>query len=259
MSDWKRKTDCGRRLGGSQTPNVRGRSSCSVQGPRCHHFIRTMPPSQSAMYSAGHDPGMQRAMRTILGRLPGDATQQEVAERIATLPMRLGGLGLRSANRTGPNSVLGFVGRCLADALPSSLLELTTHILNELAHEPQGCLAELTTACALLDRSGFVSRPGWPQLRDGERPPPPRSSEPGEWQHGWQYHASSSLEYHFREAVVLAQSCSADQAHLRSHSVPGAGEVLLGAPTGPEFRVELQLFRTLVLERLRLPLNVTES
>ena len=76
--------------------------------------------------------------------------------------------------------------------------------------------------------------------------------------HGWQHHASS-LEYHFRETVVLAQSCSADQAHLRSHSGPGTGEVLLGAPTGPEFRVEPQLFRTLVLERLRLPLDVTES
>ena len=46
---------------------------------------------------------------------------------------------------------------------------------------------------------------------------------------------------------------------LRSHSGPGTGEFLLGAPTGPEFRVEPQLFRTLVLERLRLPLDVTES
>ena len=90
-------------------------------------------------------------------------------------------------------------------------------------------------------------------------PPRPRSTEPGEWQHGWQHHASSSLEHHFRETVVLTQSCSADQAHLRSHSGPGTGEVLLGAPTGPEFRVEPQLFRTLVLERLRLPLDVTES
>ena len=227
-------------------------------GPRCHHFIRTLPPSQSAMYSAGHDVGMRRAMRTILGRLPGDVTQQEVAERIATLPMRLGGLGLRSSDRTVPAAYWA----SWADALPMlsrRLPELTTHILNELAHGPQGCLAELTTACGRLDRSGFVSRPGWPLLRAGERPPPPRSTEPGEWQHGWQFHASSSLEYHFRETVLLAQSCSADQAHLRSHSGPGAGEVLLGAPTGPEFRVEPQLFRTLVLERLRLPLDVTES
>ena len=49
-------------------------------GPRCHHLLRTMSPSQSALYSAGHDAGMRKAMRTILGRLPGDFTQQNVAE-----------------------------------------------------------------------------------------------------------------------------------------------------------------------------------
>ena len=135
----------------------------------------------------------------------------------ATLPMRLGGLGLRSADRTAPAAY----GASWADAMPMlsrRLPQLTTHIIDEMARGPQ--------ACARLDRSGFISRPGCPQLRAGERPPPPGSTEPGEWQHGWQYHASFSLECHFRETVVLAQSCSADQAHLRSHSGPGTGEVL---------------------------------
>ena len=45
--------------------------------------------------------------------------------------------------------------------------------------------------------------------------------ELGEWHHGWQYYASCCSEYHYRETVVLAQSCAADQAHLRSHSGPG--------------------------------------
>ena len=60
--------------------------------------------------------------------------------------------------------------------------------------------------------------------------PSPEHAEPGEWEHGWQYHASSSSEFHFRETLVLAQSCPADQAHLRSHSGPGASAVLHGAP-----------------------------
>ena len=169
-----------------------------------------------------------------------------------------GWIGTPFRGQDGSRSVLG----SWADAMPMlsrRLPELTTHIIDEMARGSQGCLAELSTACARLDRSGFISRPGWPELRAGERPPPPRSTELGEWQHGWQCHASSSLEYQFRETVVLAQSCSADQAHLRSHSGPGTGEVLLGAPTGPEFRVEPQLFRILVLERLRVPLDVTES
>ena len=76
-------------------------------------------------------------------------------------------------------------------------------------------------------------RPGWHQLRMGARPPLVASSEQGEWQQGWQYHASSPLEHHFRETVILAKSCAADQADLRS--------------------------RALVLERLRLPLPVMEA
>ena len=61
------------------------------------------------------------------------------------------------------------------------------------------------------------------------------------------------------ETVIIAQSDAADQAHLRSHGGPGASEVLCGAPVAPEFKVEPQLFRALVLERLRLPLDVTDA
>ena len=81
------------------------------------------------------------------------------------------------------------------------------------------------------------------------RPRPPEASDPGEWPHGWQYYASSASEHHFRELVVLAQSHASDQAHLRSHSGPGAGAVLHGAPTGLEFQVQPHVFRNLVLER----------
>ena len=75
----------------------------------------------------------------------------------------------------------------------------------------------------------------------------------------WFYYASSASEHHFRETVVLARSCPGDQAHLRSHSGPGSGAVLHGSPTGPEFQVQPLQFRTLVLERLRLPLILTEA
>ena len=144
-----------------------------------------------------------------------------------------------------------------ADALPmlsNRLPTLTDQVENELETGVGGtpCMLELSAATHTFDRSGFVDRPGWHQLRMGGRPPLVASSEPGEWQHGWQFHASSPLEHHFRETVILAKSCATDQAHLRSH----ASDVLHGAPTGPEFKVEPHLFRTLVLERLRLPLDV---
>ena len=68
-------------------------------------------------------------------------------------------------------------------------------------------------------------------MKDGARPPVQPSQEPGEWQHGQQQHASSASEYHIRETVMIAQSCAADQAHLRSHSRPGSGEVFHGSLT----------------------------
>ena len=58
-----------------------------------------------------------------------------------------------------------------------------------------------------------------------------------------------------RGTVVLAQS-AADRAHLCSHSGPAASEV---APTSPEFTMVPSLLRTAILERLRLPLDVTDA
>ena len=119
-----------------------------------------------------------------------------------------------------------------------------------------GCIRELHDMTVELDRQGFVGRPAWVELELGARPPPANVIEPGEWAHGWQYFASSVSEHHFRESIVLRQSCPSHQAHLRSHSVGGSSNVLHGCPTRPEFTVEPELFRTLILERLRLPLAV---
>ena len=85
-----------------------GRFYCNVQGPRCHHLLRTLPPSQSLEYAARHDEGMMQAMDNLLGGLTGGADEKEVAHYVASLPMRLGGLGLRSARRMA-GSILVFV------------------------------------------------------------------------------------------------------------------------------------------------------
>ena len=70
---------------------------------------------------------------------------------------------------------------------------------------------------------------------------------------------SSSCEHHYRESVVLAQSSAADRPHSRSHSGPGASSVLLSCPSGCEFQIQLETFRELTLERLRLPLLFTDA
>ena len=213
-------------------------------GPRCHHLFRTVPPTQSVAYAHGHDDGMWRALEGVLGRLPGNQRQIEVAHSLTSLPMRLGGLGLRSAARIAPAAYWASWADAL-EMLHHRLPVLTEQIMEQLAAERagDGCMAQLCEATRVLDHAGFVGRPTWTELSDEKRPPPPVSSEPDEWQ----YHASSFLEYHFRETVIVAQPDAAEQTHLRSHAGP------------PEFKVEPQLFRVLVLERLRLPLDVTDA
>ena len=150
-------------------------------GPRCHHFLRTVPPRQSTGYVEGHDDGMWRAVE-------GVQWQSEMARWLTSLPMRLGGLGIRSAARTAPAAYWASWADAL-EMLSHRLPALTEQILVQLDAEPagEGCLAQLCGATRVLDHAGFLGRPTWAELKDGLRPPQPVSSEPGEWQHGWQY------------------------------------------------------------------------
>ena len=65
---------------------------CAV--PRANHLLRILPPSISKEYAVLHDAALWSCTQTLLGGAQiGDAC----ARAIATLPARLGGLGLRSA------------------------------------------------------------------------------------------------------------------------------------------------------------------
>ena len=92
----------------------------------------------------------------------------------------------------------------------------------------------------------------------GAGPPTAWFTEPGEWQHGRQHHASSCSGYRVWEDCAWPNH-AANQAHLRSHSGPCASLVLFGLPTSRVFEVKPHLFRTITLGRLRLPLMITEA
>ena len=70
--------------------------------PRTNHSMRTLPPTLSAEYCQAHDEGIWGTAKALLGRIPDD--EDEEAHRLATLPMRLGCLGLRSAARCAPGN-----------------------------------------------------------------------------------------------------------------------------------------------------------
>ena len=70
-------------------------------GPRFNYRARTVPPTENTEYASAHDTGMWHALCALLGKDPLAEDRNTHAERVATLPQRLGGLGLRSAVRTG--------------------------------------------------------------------------------------------------------------------------------------------------------------
>ena len=76
-------------------------------GPRCNHLLRTLPPSQAQGYAAAHDEAMWNAAQELLGRPHGTTEELHLARLLATLPLRLGGLGLRSAGRTSDGAYWG--------------------------------------------------------------------------------------------------------------------------------------------------------
>ena len=222
--------------------------------PRANHIIRTLPPAMSAGYAQGHDEG------TSSPKSQG-ARPQDRAQQLATLPMRMGGLGLRSASRCSP----AVCWASWADALP--MIDKRNPAITEMVEHPmvddevlqEGCVSELSREASDLDRQGFAWRPTWPDLRRGKRPPENLSKEPGEWQHGWQYWSSSVSDTHFRKISMLSGRTAAKRARLRSHSGRNAGVALAHAPTAREYTIPPHLFRVLLLERMRLPLPITEA
>ena len=249
--EWKTSRNSGRQ--------ARGRSFCSVLGHVATTCFAPCHASQSAECAQQHDEGMWQAMGKLLGGLTGTEEENVTARHLASLPMRFGGLGLRSASRMAP-AAFWFSWADALQMIHERLPQVAQDVLDGLngVREAEGCIRELRDVTVELDRHGFVGRPAWADLVVGVRPPPANAYEPGEWAHGWQYFASSASEYFFRETTVLRQSCPSSQAHLRSHSRAGSSNVLHGCPTSPEFTVAPELFRTLILERLRLPLAVVD-
>ena len=229
--------------------------------PRANHTLRTLLPSISSEYGRQHDEGIWNTARTLLREIPGTVDAVEDARTLSSLPMRMGGLGLRSAERCAHAAYWA----CWADALHMiaqrnpAVAEMVVQCMSDDINPGKGSLAELKMATDRLDRQGFWWRPSWSELQEGRRPETHTDGEPREWQHGWQYWSSSVTDSHFRKMTMLSGRTAARRAHLRSHSGRNAGAALADCPTCPEYTIPPHLFRTLILERLCLPLQMTEG
>ena len=157
--------------------------------------------------------------------------QHQSTRDTATLPLSLGGLGLRSAVRTSPSAFW----TSWADCLPMIIRELDGHPVTP-------CLSAASRIARDLVGVGGFEPPSWISLATGARP---HMRQPEDYEL-WRGRV-------FRDAVLMPRLARHEQALLRSQSGPMAGAPLTCVPTSPLLQFDPQLFRIILLRRLLSP------
>ena len=170
----------------------------------------------------------------------------------SSLPMSMGGCGLRSASRTSSSAYwASFVDSlrmihqrhpAVADQMVRSLTQVSIH-------------RHFVAAAACHDQliaCGF-SPPTWAEAALAR----PRAvlealHMDGPCQ-GWQHVASACVEDHFFQSVVLPRCLPPERALLRSQGGPLSGLPFVACPSSPHQRFASHFFRVLLLRCLHLP------
>ena len=155
--------------------------------PRANHSMQTLPPNLSAAYCDAHDAGIWATARALLGGIP---QEDEQARERATLPMRMGGLGLRSAARCAPAAFYRTPEVCRVGGAPV---------------DRRGSSEELRAAAAHLDARGSV---GDPVGLDFEKASALLSTTHGiRANDDWQYHpAENNYSYYSKKTLKSSRS-----------------------------------------------------
>ena len=226
--------------------------------PRANHALRTLPPSESASYARAHDQAGWETLQECLGGVPPAEAQQ--AWPLASLPAVHGGPGLLSAERTAPAAYWA----AWMDALPVIRSRLPGAADRCLAALEQGERAR-SPVCAkqrrrkIFYKEGWEACPGWHAAYEGARPPQPRDAGPGEWPHGWQFHATRTRNLHYRDRVLLAALQPSSRALPRSQGGAHACAWLSAVPSEPSLTLAPQAMQLALRRRLRLPLPLSPN
>ena len=190
---------------------------------RANYFLRSVRPEAVAEYARVHDAGLWECLSRIL-QVDLSTCGQETHD-VATLPLVLGGLGLRSAERTKVSAYWA----SWADCMPM-IRERHPQVAEQFAASLEGhpdtpYLSEAAVAARSLRGVMGFEPPSWAALATGARPEArePEEYEPGSVRAGWQHEAASRVERHFRDHQVFPQMEDPRKALVRSQGGPGAG------------------------------------
>ena len=218
---------------------------------RANFLLRMLPPVSTAEFAEAHDAAVTRC----LGRLLYDDESAPIppaAWRVLHLPLRFGGLGLRSAAEAAQSAWWA----SWFDSLPAIRVrapDVAERLVQGL--EAQGgseppSLVSARNAAALLRGRGFEVPP-WHSFS----PVPPGDGEPDDPLRGWQRRAAMVCDERALE-MHLSDLDTASRALLLSQAGPHAGRALTVRPTATELLIPPAQFRVLLLRRLRLPLQL---
>ena len=204
--------------------------SCAASRP--NYILRVLHPEATREFATLHDTAMRRCVETLL-----DVRMDDQTWNVGSLPLSLGGLGLRSAVR----------GR--SAAYWSSWADGLHMIRRRHALVADLIIRELSSDV------GF-NAPSWEALADGVRPEVNSLDDagPGMPQHGWQFKAMQNVDDFFMSTSIWPRLPDASKALLRSQSGPLSGLPFTCCPAAFHSRFYAQVFRVLLLRRLWLPL-----
>ena len=191
-------------------PDVQSAWSLLLQcaSSRANYLMRVVRPELAKSFAKRHNVGLWKCLADIL-HLSGnrDVTTKEVA----SMPLAMGGLGLRDGARISPAAFWA----SWADSL-GMIKARHPQVANTITQGLNGEAAAPTLRAAARARhdltgvQGFEP-PSWEALADGVRPPfhDMDDGEPSVERHGWQHEAASRLEREFRERHLMP--------HLAAH------------------------------------------
>ena len=196
---------------------------------RANYQLRVVRPELTELFAAGHDDGIWRCL-CAKNQISPDV--DPAIRDTLTLPLGLGGWGLRSARRTRQAAywaswadtlpIVRGRHRAVADTMVTSLMDGV------------GPPSLMSAETARRDLSGVMefAPPTWSELAHGARPPsPPAGLDPSDWRTGWQHEAASRVEAHDRPNVIFPSADERERALLRFQSGPLAGVPCLNRST----------------------------
>ncbi len=199
--------------------------------PRANHILRTLPPSLARIYGEAHDEAVRSTLGEIMG-LSNHLIDDPQFRQRAQLPLRLGGLGLKSSTRTAPCAYWASWADSLT-VMRERNPDFENHFLNRMISfassphtgSPHDALFTLHDAAHLLASVPAIRMPSCTDLLRGRQAPQEDQEgewEPGKWRKGWQFVMSNEVEKEAQKELLNSLILS-QKATFRSASGKYAG------------------------------------